>query len=406
MNVIQFKKSNHKRIVFCLVDRLVLSQDNFSKEVIKNQSDYCISSLYEKRYDVLQSNNEDGLLNQASLEGYEFAVVFSTGTEFINGNLFFKKIEELIKTEFFICGHVLDRGDAYYELHHQCYIINLNLFRQLGMPSVGNLDLGVKHTQFQPIRSTENYHDEYTPVWIKTGSSLKEYNHKCHGWNILKIAFEKELPVLVFDADFRNSKRHHYPESRKDFLKNLSWIYNRESECAINFVHTTNTEKNTLLSVSEKFDQLIIPASGTLYHDLIDAGSVVIYDYNEKSLAYWENHFPRKPGITYSFVKADLLGNNNLSDYVLPNKKTLVNLSNIFCYEGTAAMKPMYYRLHKENEIIIKLQDKNPDVIIVFSMRAAAGFASLPNVGARSIITPTNIDQLKKPTWHYNEDWN
>jgi hypothetical protein len=91
---------------------------------------------------------------------------------------------------------------------------------------------------------------------------------------------------------------------------------------------------------------------------------------------------------------------------VLPNKKTLVNLSNIFCYEGTAAMKPLYYRLHKENEIIVKLQDKNPDVIILFSMRAAAGFVSLPNVGARSIITPTNIDQLKKPTWHYNEDWN
>jgi len=405
MNIIQFKGNHHKRIVFCLVDRLSLCQDNFSKEIIKNQTDYCISSIYEKEYDIFQGTNEDELLKYAALDNYQFAVVFSTGTEFINGNLFFKKVEELIKTDFFICGHVLDRGDAYYELHQQCYVINLHLFQKIGMPFIGNLELGESHTQQQPVRSKENYHDHYTPIWIKSGKISKEYNHKCHGWNILKQSFENNLPVLIFDQDFRRSKKHYYPENRKDFLKNLPWIYYRDSECALNFIHTTNTEKNTLLSLSKKFEQIVIPASGTLYHDHIDSGSVIIYDYNENALTYWKEHFPKKDGITYSFINVDLLSINNLIDYILPNKKTLVNLSNIFCYEGTAAMKPLYYRLHKENEIIIKLQDKNPSVVIAFSMRAASGFIDLPNIGDRSVITPVKLKDLKKPTWHYNNDW-
>lgn len=405
MNIIQFKKGKQKKLVFCLVDRLAFSQDNFTKEIIKNQSDYSISNLYEKFYDVYQGFDEDELLKAVSDDGYEYAVVFSTGTEFVNGNNFFKKAEELLTQDFFICGHVLDRKDAYYELHHQCYIINLKTFQQLDMPKVGNLELGLTHTEYEPTRSNENYHDDYTPLWVKTGSDLKKYNHKCHGWNILKIAFEKQLSVLIFDNKFRNSKQHHYPENRIDFLKNLSWIYGRNQECATTFVHTDNTEKNMSLSHHERFDQIIIPASGTLYHDLIDSGSVIVYDYNEKSLEYWKEYFPKKQGVTYSFIKVDLLGNNNLVDHVLSTGRVLVNLSNIFCYEGTSALTPLYYRVYKENELINNLQNKNSNITITFSMRAATGFVDTPDESNPRNVTLTNLESLKRPTWHYNEDW-
>lgn len=405
MNVIQFKKNYNKKIVFCMVDRLSLCQDNFSKEIVKNIGDYSISNIYEKGYDILQGLNEDELLKKAVLDNYQIAVVFSTGTEFINGKLFFEKVEELIKTDFFISGHVLDRNDAYYELHHQCYIINLDVFKKLEMPFIGELELGSIHNQFQPIRSQHNHHDKHTPLWVKSGTILKEYNHKCHGWNILKQAFQNQLQVLVFDEEFRSSKKHHYPESKKDFLKNLPWIYYRDLECATNFIHKENTEESTFLDTSEKFEQIVIPASGPLYHDHIDTGSVIIYDYNQQALDYWSKNFPRKTNVTYSFVNIDLLGINNLVDYILPNKKTLINLSNIFCYEGTAALKPLYYRLYKENELILQLQNKNPDIVIAFSKRAASGFVDLPKVGNKTVISPIHIESLKKPTWHYNSDW-
>lgn len=402
MNTIKFGQSNNKKIVFCLVDRLSLCQDDFTKEIIKNQTDYVITKLCNE-YNVLQGFNEDHLLNCATDEGYDYAVVFSTGTEFINGDSFFQNLKELFKQDFFICGHILDRKDAYYEVHHQCYVVNLKVFKNLGMPIVGQQDLGVPHQQKVPIRSKENLHDDYTPLWIKPGNTLHEFNHRCHGWNIISVALENNQPVLVFDKNFRKDKIHYYPESRKDFLKQLSWIYYKDQECSTNFVHTKNTEGP--YRIEQTFEQVVIPASGTNYLDKIESGSVIIYDYNEKSLDYWKEHLPRKEGISYIFVKTDLLIDKHLIESILENKKTLVNLSNIFAYEGSSAFKPLYYRLQKENEIITSIQKKIPDAIILFSMRAAQGFTNTPKIGDNSIIQPIELSTLTKPTWHYNSDW-
>lgn len=402
MNIVKFGQSNNKKVVFCLVDRLSLCQDDFTKEIIKNQTDYVITKLCTK-YNILQGFDEDCLLDCAADEEYDYAVVFSTGTEFINGNSFFENLKKLFEQDFFICGHVLDRKDAYYEVHHQCYVVNLKVFKNLGMPFVGQQKLGASHRQAVPIRSEDNLHDDYTPRWIKPGFQINTFNHQCHGWNILSVALENNQSVLVFNEDFRKSKIHYYPENRKDFIKQLSWIYYRDQECSTNFVHTKHTEGS--YPIEGTFEQIVIPASGTNYLDRIDSGSVIIYDYNEKSLEYWKEHLPRKEEILYTFIKTDLLVDTKLIETILENKKTLVNLSNIFAYEGTSAFKPLYYRLQKENEIILSIQKKIPDAIILFSMRAAEGFTDTPKTGDKSIIKPIKLSTLTKPTWHYNSDW-
>ncbi len=107
------------------------------KTLIKNQADSVLANVYNKGYKVLQWTDEDLLLNAAANTDSKYALVFSTGTEFINGSEFFNRIESIVEHDFFIAGHVLDRGDAYYELHHQCYLVNLEYYRKLGRPSVG-----------------------------------------------------------------------------------------------------------------------------------------------------------------------------------------------------------------------------------------------------------------------------
>jgi hypothetical protein len=403
MNVIKFNHHDLKPVIFCILDRLNLCQDNFTKEIIKNQADYTISNIFSKGFNVYQGTDEYQLLVSSLLDGYEYAVIVSTGTEFVNGNLFFQKLKNLITTDFFICGHILDREDAYYELHQQCYVINLKKFKELGMPSIGDYKLNSLHIETSPIRSLENYHDEYTPVSVQSGKDKKRYLHKCHGWYILKTAFEYNMKLVIFDEEFRSSKVHYYPESRIDFLKQLNLVYLKESNCVNEFVHLKNTEVSK--PVSDQYEQLVIPASGILYLDLIENGNVIVYDYNNKSLDYWKEHLPRKPGIEYSFIKADLLSKNNLIDYIQPDKKTLINLSNIFVYEGTATLRPLYYRLYKENELIKKLQDKILNIDISFSTRAASGFIELPLIGNRIVIKPVNIEDLKRPSWHDDTDW-
>lgn len=161
-----------------------------------------------KIIDILVSDaTEDMCLQSAS--AYDYAIVYRDGHKFIDRDLF---VAEINKDNFFIMGHILDREyiGAYYELHIQCYVINLNTYRKLGCPSIGQQEFHASHTQLQPNRSDENYHDDYTPWWVTPGQQLKQYKHKPHGWNILSIAFNNNLPVIVFNSALRKAKKFNY----------------------------------------------------------------------------------------------------------------------------------------------------------------------------------------------------
>lgn len=389
-NIIDYTPSDTSQIAFCIVDNIDTYANSWIKETVKNIADFTISNLYAKGYSIFVGHDEDKLLDYVSNKDYTHAVIMSPGTEFINGTAFFDAILKLTKQDFFIAGHVLDRDDAYYELHHQCYIVNLETYKALSCPVIGQQILGATHVQEEPNRSDDNYHDCHTPITIDRGWRERTYKHKCHGWNILTTAFSNDAPVIVFDDSIRNNKRHLYPESKKDFEDKVSWLYHRQLYCATEFVHTANTEWTN--GDFNKFKQVVLPASGTLYLNLIDEGKVTFYDYNQKALDYWKQQCPCKENIEYEFVLTDIMNDNKLLNYVGEN--AFVNLSNIFCYEGTATVIPLAYRLKKEQDLVFNLKRLNATVNI--TMTAATGFSSLSN---------PKISDLKKPTWHYNEDW-
>jgi hypothetical protein len=322
--------------------------------------------VYAKKWTIYQWIDEDALLRHACNKGHKWAVVFSTGTEFINGDAFFDAVQSMIKKDFFIAGHVLDRSDAYYELHHQCYLINLEKYKELGWPVVGEQELGSKHIQYIPERSDDNIHDDYTPLTVNYGNyTREEYQHKCHGWNILSIAFDNKETVLVFNETVRSNKKHFYPESPKDFYKNLSWAYYRLNYCHTTFVHTSNTEIIEL--PVRQYKQIVTPASGVWFTDYLAPGAnVIMYDYNKASLDYWQGQRPE-----YKFVQCDLLGESNLLDYIdtsIPD--TFINLSNIFNYEGTVFFHSLAYRKYKETELVNRIKSILPSATINFSMQS------------------------------------
>jgi hypothetical protein len=400
MNIKTFKGQS-KSIVFCFVDNTHIYSSAWTTELIKNQSDFSITNITSKGYSVVQGQHEDTLLNYVA-DDYAYAVVFTTGTEFINGTSFFDEINNLVKEDFFIAGHILDRGDAYYELHHQCYVVNLKDYKEYNFPEIGQQELGSLHIETIPNRSKENYHDNYTPTWIRHGDRLNNYKHKCHGCNIISEALKKERPVLVFSDAIRTSKKHFYPEHQTEFLKHSEWLYARHNYCSTDFVHTSNTDwSNSQLS---KIRQVFTPASGIWWVDHIatlDFVKVVMYDYNQKALDYWKQHAPRLSNVRYEFVKLDLLTDPIKLDMFDPNLDTLINLSNIFAYEATSPFYSLEYRLNKENAAITTVNEVLPNAIINFSARACTGFVDAPLFGD---IKPIKIQQLDKPSWHIG-DW-
>lgn len=404
-NYIEFGNSENRNIVFCLVDRTSIISDSWANEIVKNISDYTISNITIKRYNILQGFDENQLLRVASLK-YNFGIVLSTGTEFINGTNFFDSVEELIKKDFFIAGHILDRKDAFYELHHQCYIVNLQYYKSLDYPMIGDIHLGKKNFQIEPIRSEENYHDDYTPLWVKPGNEYRSYNHLCHGWNIISTALNNNLPIEIFDNNIRDNKIYYYPEHSNDFYKHFQYISYKEKFCVTEHVHSKNSESTNIFKKT-KYDQVVIPASGIGYTDFVsENGTIIFYDYNDKSLEYWKSKY-KKENCIIKFVKFDMLGKDlPLSDLLdINNKNTFINLSNIFCYEGTISFSNLRYRIYKENQMLNKIINDLPDSIINFTLRAASGFQELLLTGPANEFKETDIKNIIKPTWRYNTDW-
>lgn len=197
----QHKKHN---IVFILETNLHAIKNVSAKELIQNITEYQIGNLNTMGYDVQISISEDATIAKM-VDDYDYAVVFTPDTEF-QGGAFFKHLHKLIEQDFYIAGHVLDRKDGYYELHEQCYVINLKKHKELELPTIGDLERNSEHFSTEPIRSDENFHDDYTPLWVKPGNELKTYKHKWHGWNIIRTALDNKENIIVFDEAIRASK--------------------------------------------------------------------------------------------------------------------------------------------------------------------------------------------------------
>ena len=401
MNVIKFQNFK-KPIVFCIVDNTHIYTSEWSKELIKNISDFTISNTFSKGYDILQGQDEDALLQMACDQKYQAAVIFSTGTEFINGDSFYNEIEKLHTEKVFIAGHILDRADAYYELHHQCYYIDLDIYQQIGKPRIGKQQLGVKHHKTKPRRSDDNVHDDYTPTWISGGEDQTDYNHKMHGHNILSVAFDHDIPIVVFDNNIRQHKKHYYPENQQEFINHIQWAYQRFNYCLTEFVHTDHTENVNFQD--QVFEQFFVPASGAWWQTMINKSKpviVVIYDYNQKALDYWEIHKPKISNVTYVFLKIDLLTDIYDFNHFDKESPTLINLSNIYAYEATSFLYSLEQRLFKENKMIENIKNYFSSATINFSLRASTGFV---DGDLYHNIAAIDINDLVKPTWHC-KDW-
>ncbi len=163
-NIIEYKSTNTE-IVFCIVDNTSQIKSNWTTELVKNLSDFVLSNIVQKGYTVLQGVNEDALL--ASTSAYKHAVVLSTGTEYTNGSAFFEAVEDAVTQDYFLQGHIPNRDTGYFELHNQCYIINLETYRSLGMPEIGKFSVYDSHTQVEPICSDSFYNPpQYGPITI------------------------------------------------------------------------------------------------------------------------------------------------------------------------------------------------------------------------------------------------
>jgi hypothetical protein len=411
-----------KKLVYCVLDNIDNQSGTYSKEIARNISDFFLSMLLNKNYDIIINSDSDSLLRRASEdEFYSHAVVVITGTHPGLTENIIKSVETKCKEHFTVSGHILERGDAYYEIHDQFFIVNLQEYRRLGCPDMGQVSWNENHTKIEPVRSEECVQgDSEIPVWIKQGTTERVYKHKRHGWNFIEHGLKNNAIFCDVGDDIRNNKKYFYYEYDHVFFRSSPELFNYALICNTMVTPWNSDNLPKHISITEdKLDHFVTTGTGLNwvhsitrlgYHEatkitFIDISYTVLSfmkalvedwdgtDYatfymkqlkfvpnkyhldlinHERRIRDWfatfETEFDtfqetwnKVKQLKFDFVLTDLFANNDFS-FIQPNESTLVNVSDAFNHVPYAHFSPVNFRVARENAFINQLKKINPDI--------------------------------------------
>lgn len=265
-------------------------KDSMALSLSKNITEYWVQENENYKLQTTCKKDADDILNWADAAGLKYLMVVAIGTNLSKRDNIHHELPAFIEKnpDFAIAGHILDKGDKFYELHHQCFIINMEWWRNNGKPSMGNEEFNTEWPAIKPIRSEENWHDHYTPHWIATGTETINYTGRRFGWNIINTALQSNAKVISFDEKIRESKYYIYPEVTEDFHSKISDVLESLQGYG-HFAANTETPPDKLLD--DDMQGVICTAGGitpllAAYTAGLKPGAkLTIFDFSPLSLA-------------------------------------------------------------------------------------------------------------------------
>lgn len=311
MNIISEYFVNNIRLGICIFPSDALSHIELGKKMRE------FTTFYGLRFAELVSKNdtpiivchsdsiESGLAELAQKCDHVFFM--ASGARVYDNSLFFE-IKELIQKHphYLAAAHILEWKENWYELHHQFVLVNTKNWIKAGKPQFGGWTPCEEELP-EIVRSVENFHDDYTPIWIKFTGNFSRRKHSKQGWNFINQAARHKMEIINWDQKIRNKRTYYYPESGSEaFLRALTTLVisedaNLNQKDLINqLVHTSNqiwllnSEYMDLDFLGDKFETLALPAAGFKFLDVFRTnsllnGKIIFYDYNYKSLE-WIQH--------------------------------------------------------------------------------------------------------------------
>jgi hypothetical protein len=320
MNIITEPFINNVNLAICIFPSDTLKHDELEDKMMEFTTFYALrfqqlSNDKNPPIDIHQSINIETALYDLSNE-YDHVLLIAAGVRIFDMSILFE-IKEIIKTNpnYFVAAHVLDWKDKWYELHHQFLLVDTKKWIKAGSPKFGGW---VGTTKDLPVieRSVENFHDGYTPLWIKFNGEYKEQFHAKQGWHFIDIAARNDFDIINWPKSIRDKRTYYYPEDNSErFFKGLTTLEidpkaNTNQRNLINQcksikdqIWLLNSENMDLELMGEKFDTIALPAAGFKFLDPLFRGNVnengqlLIYDFNPLSIEWIKYIYDNKEPI-------------------------------------------------------------------------------------------------------------
>ena len=308
-----YKKLNffgNNRPLFAIVDQANVKSKH--PDLFQRMHDYTYTktSRCTTHYpnDLKSFDNVDLAMQYASTNMYDVVLIQSIGN-IIRFNVLLEYLAKYYNEnpDFYLMAFTLDwepeKGSGWVECHHQMMFVNVATWKTIGSPEFGRWETVTEELP-NYSRSIENFHDKYTPYWIKGEPGTVNKTRTSQGWGFIKAGLSHGLKIDNFTQEMRDCRLFVYPETdsdllfqsiqdndftrlknpnQKKFIKNLTnkipiWVYNSE---------------NYRFDIALKNIKVYFgPAAGFKYLDVLlynKKCKFVFYDYNQLSLD-WIKH--------------------------------------------------------------------------------------------------------------------
>ena len=300
--------TNEINLGICIFPADTLKNNELSDRMTDYTKFYAhrINEISQNSIEIFVEDSIDNALNN-NHEKYDHILFMAAGVRVFDSSIIFDIEHEIRNTpNYMAAGHILEWKENWYELHHQFIVVNTKNWVSAGKPFYGGWE-GKNDDLVVIERSVENFHDDYTPLWIKNTGRIENRFHQKQGWNFINEGLKNGFEIINWNQTIRNKRTYYYPESNTElFLEclkngtvdtslNVNQVKLLQSQFSIrNQIWLLNSEDMELTynHKETKFDAIALPAGGFKFLDIVknnylnENGKVIIYDFNDKSLEW------------------------------------------------------------------------------------------------------------------------
>lgn len=345
MIVVERSFVNDINIAICIFPSDMLKHKQL-EELMTDYTTFYAHRLEEVSFklDIVYSTSIDQGLEQYA-DQYNHILFMAAGVRIYDSSILLNIADEIKKTpNYLAAAHILDWKEKWYELHHQFVLVNTNNWKKIDRPKYGGWTPAIDNLVVIE-RSQENFHDDYTPLWISNTGQRKDQFHCKQGWNFIDQALKSGLEIINWNQTIRSKRTYYYPETNSFAFYNsyknrkiLPGVNNFNQLRLINEMITgvgdqvwaINSEHMHIHNRGLQYEVVALPASGFKYLDIFQSnaltkrGEIIIYDYNQTSLD-WIQHIHKSKSYDIKELVETFDRNENLKWFGQDNPPIITN---------------------------------------------------------------------------------
>lgn len=214
-------------------------------------------------------------------------------------------------------GHVLQRDNGSFYIHPQFCLFDVNWALTNGIR-----DFDKAHTRrnssYVYERSSENFHDSYTPIWVKPTTESKKFDSAGCGVNVLNAIAETNANIGVWPREVRDRKKFVYPTVPQEVEKH-KYVFLNEMDTARAYVGNTEDIRTNKYQrfIESGVQKIFTPASGLntfLLAYYFKAKHTTAYDISNVALNMMQTYIDQWDGTNYKEFFYDVIAPSKVTD--------------------------------------------------------------------------------------------